>query len=233
MLKTKKSKIISLTIFLLIQAVFLLLVVITGDGNFSVVVISALFVTLSFSKTKSYLFTQIALVTTVCADIFLVVIKPMIQLPAMIFFSITQISYFLRIFFETKSKLEKRIHLVLRALLSIFILVTTVVILRENTDALSLVSMFYYTNLVLNVVFAFIHFKKSPFFAIGLLLFFFCDTIIGFDIMADDYLTGSLVEWVNNIFKGANWAWIFYVPSQALLGASLLKFNNKKSCFAK
>lgn len=229
MLKTKKSKIISLTIFLLIQAVFLLLVVITGDGNFSVVVISALFVTLSFSKTRSYLFTQIALVTTVCADIFLVVIEPMIQLPAMIFFSITQISYFLRIFFETNNKLERKIHLIIRVLLSVLILIVTLAVLRQNTDALSLVSMFYYTNLVLNVVFAFIHFKKSPFFAIGLLLFFFCDTIIGFDIMADDYLTGSLVEWVNNIFKGANWAWIFYVPSQALIATSLIKFNKKKS----
>ena len=229
MLKTNTTKIIATTIFMLIQAVFLSLVIITGKDFFIVVLISMLFLTLSFAKTKSYLFTQIALITTVFADIFLVVIEPMIQLPAMVFFSVTQICYFLRQYFEAENKIEKKIHLILRVSLSALMLIITAIVLREKTDLLSLVSMFYYTNLVLNLIFAFIHFKKSPFMAIGLLCFLLCDTIVGFNMMADVYLNGALVNWINNLFSKANWAWIFYVPSQALLGASLIKLNKKKS----
>ena len=229
MLKNNKSKVVAISIFFAVQTVFLSMVIITGKDYFLAVVLSMLFAFLSIQRSKSYIFTQIALSATVCADVFLVVIEPMIQLPAMIFFSITQICYFLRIFFETKSILERKIHLILRISLSIVIIVVTIIVLKKNTDPLSLVSMFYYTNLALNLVFAFIHFKKSPFMAIGLLLFLFCDTIIGFNIMADGYLSGSFVDWINNLFSKANWAWIFYVPSQTLLGASLIKLNKKKS----
>ena len=227
MLKTNTSKIIATSIFLLIQTTFFVLVILTGNDYFSVVVISMIFAALSFSKTKSYLFTQIALVTTVCADLFLVVIEPMIQLPAMIFFSTTQICYFFRLYFETENKIENKIHLILRISLSVLVLIVTFAVLGQKTDPLSLVSMFYYLNLILNIIFAFIHFKKSQFMAFGLLLFGFCDTIVGFNMMTYAYLTGNAIEWINNIFSGANWAWIFYVPSQALLGASLVKLNKK------
>ena len=172
---------------------------------------------------------QIGLISTVIADIFLVVIDPMIQLPAMFFFSVTQICYFLRIFFETKSQKEKKMHLILRVLLVLIVLLLTLMVLKDKTDALSLVSMFYYTNLVVNIIFAFVHFKKSPFLAIGLLLFLLCDTIIGLDMMAKSYLNGIFLEAINSFISGANWAWIFYIPSQALIAASLINFNKKKS----
>lgn len=228
MLKSRKSKIIALSIFALIQTVYLVLVIVTGRDFFTSVLISASFMILSCSKTKSYLFMQIGLACTVFADIFLVVIEPMIQLPAMIFFSGTQICYFLRIFFETKSKKEKLIHLIIRASLTVLVQIITIIVLKEKTDALSLVSMFYYTNLILNVIFAFIHFKKSPILAIGLLLFLLCDTIIGLDIMASSYISGTALEAVNSFISGANWAWIFYVPSQALIASSLIRIKEKR-----
>lgn len=228
MLRSRKSKIIALSIFALIQTVYLVLVIVTGRDYFTSVLISASFMILSCSKTKSYLFMQIGLACTVFADIFLVVIEPMIQLPAMIFFSGTQICYFLRIFFETKSKKEKLIHLIIRASLTVLVQIITIIVLKEKTDALSLVSMFYYTNLILNVIFAFIHFKKSPVLAIGLLLFLLCDTIIGLDIMASSYISGIALEAVNSFISGANWAWIFYVPSQALIASSLIRIKEKR-----
>ncbi|MBR2944492.1 MAG: hypothetical protein IKC16_05325 [Clostridia bacterium] len=228
MLRSRKSKIIALSIFALIQTVYLVLVIVTGRDYFTSVLISASFMILSCSKTKSYLFMQIGLACTVFADIFLVVIEPMIQLPAMIFFSGTQICYFLRIFFETKSKKEKLIHLIIRASLTVLVQIITIIVLKEKTDALSLVSMFYYTNLILNVIFAFVHFKKSPVLAIGLLLFLLCDTIIGLDIMASSYISGTALEAVNSFISGANWAWIFYVPSQALIASSLIRIKEKK-----
>lgn len=228
MLRSRKSKIIALSIFALIQTVYLVLVIVTGRDFFTSVLISASFMILSCAKTKSYLFMQIGLVCTVFADIFLVVIEPMIQLPAMIFFSCTQICYFLKIFFETKSKKEKLIHLIFRASLTVIVQIITIIVLKEKTDALSLVSMLYYTNLILNVIFAFIHFKKSPVLAIGLLLFLLCDTIIGLDIMASSYISGTALEAVNSLISGANWAWIFYVPSQALIASSLIRTKEKR-----
>jgi hypothetical protein len=230
MLKNKKAIIIALSSFLSIQSVLFVLVQTTkGEINdvvsFAVVVLSALFMLLCIQRSKSYILMQIGLICTVFADLFLVVIDPMIQLPAMVFFSGTQICYFLRIYFTTTSKKEKLIHLILRASLIVIIQIITVIVLKEKTDALSLVSMFYYTNLVLNVIFAFVHFKKLPLFAIGLILFLLCDTIIGLDIMAESYITGKALETFNSILTGLNWAWVFYVPSQALLGISLLKLK--------
>ena len=234
MLKTKKSKIIALFVFLVVQAVLFVLVQTTNgevnDGvSFAVVVTAGIFVLLCFNLSKNYFLMQIGLICTIFADLFLVVIDPMIQLPAMIFFSCTQICYFLRLYFNTKSKKEKLIHLILRASLTLIVQIITIVVLKEKIDALSLVSMFYYTNLILNMIFAFIHFKKSPAFAIGLLLFLLCDTIIGFDVMANSYISGTLLEAINSFISGANWAWIFYVPSQALIAISLVKIKEKKS----
>lgn len=229
MLKTNNSKIIAFSVFSFVQAIFLLLVIITRKEYFISICLSCIFLCLCFKKTKSYLFMQIGLVCTVIADIFLVVIEPIMQLPGMIFFSITQICYFLRLFFETSSKKERRIHLISRVILIFVVILLTIVVLKEKTDALSLVSMFYYTNLVVNIVFAVMHFKKSPLLAIGLLLFLLCDTIIGLNVMAGTYLNVELLVAINGFISGANWAWIFYIPSQALIGASLIKFKNKKS----
>lgn len=234
MLKTNKSKIISTSVFLVFELFLLVLVQKTGGEvndliSYCVIVLSAIFLVFSFEKTKSYLFTQIASITTLFADLFLVVIDPMIQLPAMIFFSCTQICYFLRMYFETNSKKEKRIHLLLRVVLTLVAILLTLAVLKGKTDALSLVSMLYYTNLILNVVFAFVHFNKSRALAIGLLLFLLCDTIIGLDIMAKSYITSDVVEAINRFLSKMNWAWLFYVPSQALLAISLIKFDKEKS----
>lgn len=227
MLKTQNSKIIALSAFFVLQMVFLVLVIVTGREYFISICLSALFLVLSFGKTKSYLFMQIGLVCTVIADIFLVVIDPMMRLSGMIFFSVTQICYFLRLFFEAENEKEKKLHLILRAVLIVIVLTLTIIVLKEKTDVLSLISMFYYTNLAVNIIFAFVHFKKSPALAIGLLLFLLCDTIIGLDVMNRSYLSGEVLEAINTFISGANWAWIFYVPSQALIAASLIKFNNK------
>ena len=162
------------------------------------------------------------------ADLFLVVIHPIMQLPAMIFFSITQICYFLRLYFNSKSEKEKRIHLSIRALSSVIAIIITIIVLKEKTDAVSIISMFYYANLIVNIVFAFVQYKSSKLFAIGLLLFLGCDTLVGINALVTQYITSpNAQEICNAIFGSLNWAWIFYVPSQAMLALSLTKFEKK------
>ena len=90
--------------------------------------------------------------------------------------------------------------------------------------------MFYYANLVINIVFAFVQYKKSRLFAIGLLLFLGCDTLVGINALLTQYITSPNAQAIcNAIFGALNWAWIFYVPSQACLALSLTKFKTKQN----
>ena len=140
----------------------------------------------------------------------------------MLFFSAVQIAYFLRMYFEDESRIRRRVHLILRVALSALAVGVTVIVLGKNCDAVAAVSMFYYANLILNAVFAFVSFGKNPILAIGLALFVLCDTVIGFSLI-DTYLPiseGALIYQI--IYPGFDLAWAFYLPSQALLAVSLL-----------
>ena len=237
MIKNKKIMLALTLVFLLIEAVLGYLLqtsqsTIPINLRYTAVVFACTFCILFAERSLSFLLTQITLVCTVGADYFLVYLNPMKQLPAMIFFSIVQISYFLRLYFEDDNKTRKKIHLIIRAMLSLAILVITFAILGKNCDAVAAVSMFYYVNLILNAVFAFISFKKNPILAIGFLLFILCDTVIGFAFI-DSYLTIPEDSFIYDIlYPGFDLAWAFYLPSQALLAISLLpnRFNKKRIC---
>ena len=198
--------------------------------SFAVVVLACLFAILLFTKTKDYIFTQIALVCTVFADLFLVVITDQqYRALAMVFFSGTQICYALRIYFNQQNTKEKIIHLSARLSLIVISMIATVVVLKDKTDFLSLISLFYYANLLTNIVFAFVQAKKSVLFAVGLLLFALCDLFIGFPILEQSYIElqeGTFLYWIAH--PGFNLAWAFYVPSQALLPLSLAKLKFQK-----
>ena len=233
MLNKSKFKLPIIICFLACQLVLGILVQTTqGIANVAIsyacVILACLFMALFFENSKSYYLTQVGLICTVMADLFLVVLSPIRQLPAMIFFSVTQICYFIRLYLN-QDKGQRRIHLIVRGSAVLIALILTIVVLKGNTDALSLVSLFYYANLAINIVFAFMQFKKCPAFAIGLLLFLLCDTIVGLNVMASDYIpidTGSFIYKLLN--TDLNLAWIFYVPSQALIGISLAKFKKVK-----
>ena len=218
------------SLFALTETVLFFLVQTTsGDTcvavSYTAVVLACLFMITSISKTKSYLLMQIGLICTVCADLFLVVIEPMEQLAAMIFFSGTQICYFLRLYFNQSSRLARRVHLIVRLAVSALAIVITALVLKDATDALSIVSMFYYANLILNVIVAFTQSKSSLLFPIGLLLFLCCDTVVGLRAMTDYIQIENSSELANSLFGSINWAWIFYVPSQTLIALSLTNFK--------
>ncbi len=180
-----------------------------------------------FLKKDSFL-TQLGLLFTVFADLFLVVITPMLQIPAMICFSITQMCYFLRLYLNEKSKKEKFIHIITRITTSILIIMLTIIILKEKTDFLSIISTFYYANLIINIIIAFKESSKSIIFPMGLLLFSLCDLQIGIAILNDSYINVSnniILNFLSN--PPFNFAWLFYVPSQTLIALSVI--NDKTS----
>lgn len=233
MLDKMNKKLLAFSIiFLFVELVlFVLIFAIHGRANdwisFSSIVTVFIFSLFLICKNKNVILTQIALLTTSIADLFLIIVQPRQQLMAMIFFSVTQICYFIRLLLNAKNKTEKIVHISVRAGLTAIVFAVTAIVLKEKTDALSMVSMFYFTNLILNVIFAFVQIKRSILFPIGLLFFMICDIFIGLQCAIGVYI--DVPE--NNIlyqiaFSPFNWAWLFYVPAQILIVLSLI-INNK------
>lgn len=197
-------------------------------ASFGSIILACLFLLVSMEKTYEYAFTQIALVCTVCADYFLVWSSPMVQLPAMAFFLVAQLAYASRLYLLAEKR-ERIAQIISRAALSVIIVIITAIVLGEGIDALSLISMLYYVNLILNAVFAFADFKHRKLLAIGFLLFILCDTVIGLEMM-DAYLPISDDAYLYKIIRpGFNLAWVFYLPSQVLLALSMMPKKFKKS----
>lgn len=225
-LREKRSFWLVIAVFFAVEAALGLLLQIASDGtvtrlySYACVVLACLFCALFAARTPSYCFTQIALLCTVGADWFLVMSDPREQLPAMIFFSGTQLAYFLRLYFSDASPARRRVHLIVRALVCAAVFLVTLLVLGKSADAVALVSTFYYANLLLNIVVAFLVDGVS-FFSVGLVLFALCDTIIGLACI-DPYLSipKDTLLW-RILFPDFDLAWAFYVPSQALLAASL------------
>lgn len=92
------------------------------------------------------------------------------------------------------------------------------VVIRDKTDALAAVSIFYYIHLIMNIVDAILRRKTEPLLTYAFILFILCDTVIGLQVMSGDYLPipeGSIVHDI--LFCGFNLAWLFYLPSQVLI----------------
>ncbi len=199
----------------------------TVNGRFSLfaytsVVLAFLFNLLFFEKRLDFAFTVSALAFTLISDYFLVV-RGDLYVVAMVFFSIAQLSYAVRVHIELSGRFEK-IHLIVRASLSLVALVLPPLILGSGADALSVISVFYFVQLIANCIFAFINIRHGGIiFPLGLLLFLFCDIFVGFGNLGA-YLPiqpGTLAAWLAH--PPINMAWVFYLPSQTLLGMSMMK----------
>ena len=189
--------------------------------SYASVLLACLFCAVLALPTRAYLFTQLGLLFTVGADYFLVYLPVQKKLPAMLLFLAAQLCYYLRLRTAERRGLRRK-HALCRVGASLLALLLTVAVLRENADALALVSMLYYTNLILNIVFAFTLSERLPLFAIGLTLFLCCDTLIGLSLLGTYFPIdkGSLLYRI--VYPGFNLAWAFYLPSQALIAISLL-----------
>ena len=204
----------------------------TGHGSGAVlryltVLLACLFCGLLAERSWAYLLTQLALLLTACADWFLVLPSPPNQLPGMVFFSLAQLAYGARLCLAEPSPLRRRVQLWARVLLSAAALTATVLALGKGTDAVALVSMLYYANLILNLILAWTQLPKQAIMAVGLTLFLLCDTLIGLAFL-DGYIPiGEESVIYRVIHPGFDLAWAFYLPSQMLLAVSLLPVRRR------
>lgn len=166
---------------------------------------------------KRVRYIQIGLLFTLIADFFLVALGGLYKEVAMLSFSITQISYGLFLLEQAK---YPKIELIIRATGSLLTLVITFIVLKDSLDFLSLISMFYYFNILYNMVTSFFN-SPTLLFKIGLVLFVCCDTVVGFESLSGylNIASGSIIDRIINI--DFNLIWFFYLPSQVLISYSL------------
>ena len=206
----------------------------TGHGNgahlrYATILLACLFCVLFAERSREYLLIQLALVATVCADYFLVLPPSPNQLTGMLFFLVAQHAYATYLVIIESRPHHLRIQLWSRSILSAIALIVTLVVLGKGADAVALVSVFYYVNLALNLVFAWTQFPHRTLMAMGLTLFLCCDTVIGLNFL-DGYLPVDKTSILYRlIHPGFDLAWAFYLPSQMLLAVSLLPKQWKKA----
>lgn len=175
------------------------------------------------AKKKGYLY-LLAMFFTVVSDVFLVLRYNKTgayidQAIAMTTFSISQLCYFAFLFFLTKSKTLRIVHLIVRVGLSVLAVVLTKVVLKQNANYMIFATMFYFANLVTNAIFAFAELKRHWLMAVGLVFFILCDIIIGLTVAIDGGIITILETSViyKIVYVDFNIAWLFYVISQTAL----------------
>lgn len=219
-------------LFLAIELVLFVLIQITHDRTNSIICFSSIslvvvFAFINFKNDRSCILITLGLIFTLVADLFLVLLSPINQLLGMISFSIVQIIYFLKVHLEMQNKTLKMVHIIIRVVASAIMLLICWLVLKEKVDGVSLLSIFYITNMVLSIVFSIIKDKKLTLFAFALILFLMCDIVIGIQMAVGVYFNLDSSSFIYKIvFLPFNSAWCFYLPSQVLIALNLL--NNRK-----
>ena len=169
-----------------------------------------------------------ALAFTLGADFCLVVLTPARETAGVVIFIGAQLAYFLYVLLREKSRALIPIHIAVRAALTLLAPTAVYFILDGKPDALSVVSVIYYVQLVLNLAFSLFD-RDLRLFSAGLFLFSLCDLSIGLKNLSGYFaVSGGFFEFLKT--TDLNLAWIFYLPSQVLISLSLVKW---KSLFKK
>lgn len=184
--------------------------------QFSAVALAFLYALIRLFTGKIHLFLLFGLLLTVISDFFLVLLPDVDKAFPMTTFFFAQLCYAAAIYFAGIPVL-RLVHLIVRGVLSLVGILIAVIVLWGRVDYLAIISILYFVNLLVNVVFALIQFWKRPFLAVGLLLFLCCDLFIGLQ-SATSLGYFPLPDWLHAmVFAPFNFAWLFYIPSQTLI----------------
>lgn len=215
---TKKyMRIVPTALFLVAESTLYYFLLTTGGDTqkwcmYSSIVLCFLFSLFHIKNGNPFLLGGLAF--TVCADYCLVICNPIEQLWGMVFFLGAQTLYAVKLHSSGKNKPL----LFIRIGLTVIAEIITVVVLKDKTDPLALVSLAYYANLIMNAIQAFTQFRKNKLLPIGFVLFILCDTVIGLQVASGGYLPIAEGSWLYElIFPSYPLSWVFYLPSQVLI----------------
>ena len=187
-------------------------------GCYLAIVVVALFALVTIKGDRVGHLIRLGIAFTLVADYFLVIAADS-QLEGVIAFIAVQVCYFAYTLVREKRAKVRYINIASRAVLMVGLVIAAFAVLGEGADALAIASVLYYGNLVANAVFAFLLGKRERIFAIGLVLFAMCDIWIGLEVLFSSYLGSDLMDFVYS--ANYNLPWIFYQPSQVLIGLRL------------
>ena len=227
-MNNKTLKKIATPIFILITAILWITVTFIYGNKFiaySCVLTCFLFSLLFFKSEKLVLVQVVALLFTCGADVFLILLEGELKTLAMVIFLCAQVCYAIKTLLFANSKRERLIQIILRVSLSIVGGTAVLVVLKAQAQALFVISVIYYVNLILSAVFSFIHFNEGTnqkLTAIGLTLFALCDVTIGFDFLIDIFSLSSKSFLYKLTHLPFSLVHLFYYPSQTLLSLSVL-----------
>ena len=183
---------------------------------FSLIAFVFIFSAVNYKRSRTWLLITLGLTFTLCADYCLVLSSPTKQLLGTCFFLVVQTIYFVYIFLQEKRIIVRRIHVIARLVLIVISVVACILVLKEKTNALAIVSIIYYANLITNLIFAFI--DRNWFFGIALTLFALCDVCVGLTVLSNSYLQFESSSILYKLaYPNVNLAWIFYSPSQIMI----------------
>ena len=224
----------SIAAFLLVELVLGILIQVgINEGSnylrFASVVIAFIFSLLLANRSIDSMLVGVALLFTVCADYCLVIMSPAPKILAMVFFNVVQLLYFARILLSESDRRMRLVNVSLRSLVIVAAVIITVIVLGDRTDALSIISIVYFADLAVNIIFAFVEHKRFLLFAIGLVCFACCDIFVGLSVLVTDYISTSQESLLYTLtHTKIDMVWLFYVPSQTLIAISNLKRNTVK-----
>lgn len=165
----------------------------------------------------------LAMLFTLGADYHLVASAEMNRMAGMIFFIGTQLCIFLHLFLREKDKRVRKIHLALRLSLVAILILAAFIVLGDKTDALAIISLVYYANLLTSMIFAPRDSRGGKLLCMGLVFFALCDINVGLAVLHDLYggfAEGSFLYLLTH--SGVDLAWIFYIPSQTIIPLTIL-----------
>ncbi len=182
-----------------------------------------------FFDPKAGILITMAMLFTLGADYHLVVLPEIDRLTGMKFFIGTQICIFLHLILQERSKRAIAAHLITRVSLTVVLVALTFVVLGDGADALAVISLIYYANLLTSMIFAPRDGKYGWLLCLGLILFALCDANVGLSAINDLYggfPEGSVFYKLLN--SDVDLAWIFYIPSQTIIPLTILTCGKNK-----
>ena len=185
----------------------------SGSLHYLSIIICAIYVLITYQKTKDHTFLILAFSATLVADYFLTLMQTH-QLLGTFFFFLVQIFYFMRLIHMYKNKFYL-VYMFSFIILSIFIIIIT-----HTFDWLILVSVLYFTILSCNMIFAFKKYRIILLLAIALLLQIGADLFVAMHAGLVYVDLNQIPLFYTLLHLPINMIWLFYIPAQTLFALS-------------
>ena len=189
---------------------------------YSAIVVAFLFaVPFLNADLKDNAFILVALFFTLIADFFLVIEfeltrKYIFQCLGVSAFFAVQFCYFLYLY-KVRGKGRFWFRLFIRLAISLAAAIVSVIVLKKSSNYLSIISVVYFTWLVINIVVSALSFKKTWLLFLGLLFFAFCDLWVGLQNANGVFFTIPEGIIYSIVFPPFNAVWLCYGLSQTFI----------------